>query len=157
MGIKKLSELIVDIVLLITGVALWLSAQTIDVGTTMGKGSDFMPKLCATLWVFLAAVLLVQTMNMPSDAEDRQLDMNLKGFLLTILSLIVYTAILPIVGFTLASILYMFAQTMLYLPKAKRTKKTMILVTVVSVVLPIAVNAIFVNAFALLLPAGILF
>ena len=157
MGIKKLSELIVDIVLLITGVGLWLSAQTIQIGTTMGKGSDFMPKLCTAMWSVLAFILLLQTVTkMPSNKGDK-LDMNLKGFLLTILYLILYTALLPILGFTIASIAYMFAQMMLYVPAAKKTKRNVILIVFISVVLPIAVNLIFVNAFSLLLPAGKLF
>ncbi|WP_181995718.1 tripartite tricarboxylate transporter TctB family protein [Clostridium sp. AM58-1XD] len=156
MGIKKLSELVTDFVLLITGVGLWISAQTIETGTTMGKGSDFMPKVCTAVWVILAVILLLQTLKMADD-KDKTLKMSLKGFLLTFLYLAVYMFLLNVTGFIISSILYMFAQMMLYVPETGRTKKNVILFAVLSAAVPIAVNILFVNAFSLLLPAGSIF
>lgn len=56
---KKLSETLVNLVLVISGAALWLSAQTIEVGAAMGQGGDFMPKLCSSIWFVIALLLFV--------------------------------------------------------------------------------------------------
>lgn len=156
MGVKKLSERIMSVVLLISGVALWVRAQAIDAGTTMGQGSDFMPRICATMWVILAAILVLQAMKMPS-GTDKELDINMKGYLLTLVYLFAYIALLNIVGFSIASILYIFAQMMLYVPDDARTKRNIIIFVVLAVVIPIAVEQLFANVFSLLLPTGILF
>lgn len=156
MGIKKLSENLVSIILLISGIALRISAQTIQIGNTMGKGSDFMPKLCTTLWIVIAAGLLLESVSMKDDG-DKKLSINLSGFGLTILFLVLYVFLMPLLGFILSSIFYMFAQMMLFVPAVYRTKRNIILFAVLSIVAPVAVYYLFVNVFYLLLPAGRLF
>ena len=64
---------------------------------------------------------------------------------------------MPLLGFMLSSILYMFAQMLLFVPAVYRTKRNVILFAGLSVAVPIAVYYLFVNVFYLLLPAGKLF
>lgn len=68
-----------------------------------------------------------------------------------------YVVLIPLLGFTLSSILYMFAQMMLFVPAVYRTKRNIILFAALSIVVPVAVYYLFVNVFYLLLPAGRLF
>ena len=156
MGIKKRSEIIVDSFLLLIGIGLRINAQTIRVGNTLGQGSDFMPKLCTTLWIVIAAGLLLEALRMEDD-KDKKLEMSLTGFFLTILLLTAYIFFLKKLGFVLSSVLYMFLQMMLFVPPVYRTKKNIIIFLVLSLFVPIAVYELFVNAFGLLLPAGKLF
>ena len=45
----------------------------------------------------------------------------------------------------------------LFVPSEYRNAKNILIFAVLAVVIPVAVNALFVNAFALLLPEGIIF
>lgn len=154
MGTKKLSETILNIVLVIAGLALWISAQSIEVGAAMGKGGDFMPKLCSGIWLAIGVLMLVTGWMAKDDGERKSF--HVKGFFATLLLLFVYILLLKPVGFVITSIVYMFVQMLLFVPKELMTKKRLILFGMISVILPIAVNLLFVNVFSLILPAGIL-
>lgn len=155
MSTKKLSEVILSMVLLIAGIALWFASQSIKVGAAMGQGGDFMPKLCSTVWVLISALLLVSNITMKDDGE-KEAGINLKGFFATLVLLFVYVFMLKPIGFVISSMAYMLIQMLLFVPAEYRTKKNYILFVVLSVVIPVAVNALFVNVFSLILPTGIL-
>lgn len=152
---KKLSETLVNLVLVISGAALWLSAQTIEVGAAMGQGGDFMPKLCSSIWFVIALLLFVFGLR-TRDAEKSEAPVSIKGFLATLVLLFLYVLLLKPIGFVITSIVYMFAQMLLFVPSELRSKKNYIIFAIVSVVLPIVVNMLFVNVFSLILPTGIL-
>ncbi len=152
---KKLSETLVNLVLVISGAALWLSAQTIEVGAAMGQGGDFMPKLCSSIWFVIALLLFVFGLR-TRDAEKGKASVSIKGFLATLVLLFLYVLLLKPIGFVITSIVYMFAQMLLFVPSELRSKKNYIIFAIVSVVLPIIVNMLFVNVFSLILPTGIL-
>ncbi len=150
---KKLSEIVLSIVLLISGAALWLAAQKIEVGAAMGQGGDFMPKLCSTVWLIFSVLLLFQSISIREEGEESQI--SLKGFFSTLILLFAYVLLLDIIGFVLTSIVYMFVQMLLFVPEEYRNRKSLVLFAVISVITPVAVNALFVNVFALILPTGI--
>lgn len=155
MGTRKLSEYIIDLVLLITGLGLFLSSQSIAAGSAMGQGGDFMPKLCTGLWVLISIGLLV-TEKMAADDHVKGITADVKGFMSTLALLFVYIFLLDILGFVLASALYMFVQMCIFVPKELRSKRNYILFVVLSVIIPVAVNEVFVEVFSLILPTGIL-
>lgn len=152
---KKLSETLVNLVLVLSGAALWLAAQKIEVGAAMGQGGDFMPKLCSTIWLIIAVLLFVFGLKNP-DTGKNEPGISLKGFLMTLALLFIYVLLLKPIGFVITSIVYMFIQMMLFVPAELRSKKNYVIFAIVSVVLPIAVNLLFVNVFSLILPTGIL-
>ena len=156
MGTKKLTELIVDAFILLVGVVLFISAQGIDTGSALGAGSDFVPKLCTGLWIAFAVCLLVKEIRALDDGK-KELGIKLSGFILTLVLLFAYVYSLTILGFTLASVIYLFIQMMIFVPAEYRTTKNIILFAVISIVIPVAVNYLFVNAFSLLLPEGTIF
>lgn len=155
MGTKRVSEILVNMVLLIAGVGLWVSAQGIKVGAAMGQGGDFMPKLCSTIWVLLSALLLASSF-LDKRKEETKSEGSVKGFLATLVLLFFYILLLKPVGFVITSMVYMFVQMLLFVPKDQMEKKRIILFAVISVILPILVNLLFVHVFSLILPAGIL-
>lgn len=155
MGAKKLSEVVVNFVLVLIGAALWVSAQSIAAGAAMGQGGDFMPKLCSTIWVCISGLLLVFSLFMPDGKEKADM-VSVKGLLITMVLLFLYVLLLKPVGFVITSVLYMFIQMELFVPAEYRSKKNHIIFAVVSVILPIGVNALFANVFSLILPTGIL-
>lgn len=156
MGTKKLSELVLSVVLVVAGVILLVGANQIETGTSMGQGGDFMPKVCAYAWLIVSVLLLYTNTNMKDD-HVKGIKMHLKNWTATLVLLFVYVFLLDKLGFTLCSILYMFIQMCLFVPEELRSKKNYILFAVISIILPIAVNALFANAFSLILPTGVLF
>lgn len=154
MKTKNFPELVVNMVIFIFGALLFISAQSIKVGAAMGQGGDFMPKLCSVLWLIISGLLVVTTVldKCPRGEEKG----NLKGFFLTLILLFLYVLLLEPVGFVITSIVYMFIQMMLFVPKELINKKQLIVFAVVSVLLPVLVNLLFENVFYLILPAGIL-
>lgn len=156
MGTKKLTELIFDVVCLLAGVILFISAQMIETGTTMGQGADFIPKLCTALWIVAALGQLHRTMRMEDDHRQGSF-VNRKSFLCTVLLLIGYVCLLPALGFVISSALYLMLQMLLFVPTVYRTRKTILLFFVLSLLTPILTYLLFVNVFGLLLPSGMLF
>jgi putative tricarboxylic transport membrane protein len=156
MGTKKCSEIVVSVVLIITGVVLLISSFQIEAGTTMGQGGDFMPKLCGVLWLIVSVMLLLSNLRVKDDGI-KGITMNLKNWGTTLALLFVYILLLDKIGFTVSSILYMFIQMCLFVPDELRSKQRYVLFAVISVILPIAVNLLFANAFSLILPTGKLF
>lgn len=155
MSTKKISEVVLSMILLIAGIALWFASQKIEVGAAMGQGGDFMPKLCSAVWVLISALLLISNITMKDESEKAG-GINLKGFFATLILLFIYVFMLKPVGFVISSIVYMLIQMLLFVPAVYRTKKNYILFVILSVIVPVAVNALFVNVFSLILPTGIL-
>ncbi len=150
---KNIKDMVIYLVLIIVGVALFVSAQTIEVGATMGKGGDFMPKLCTTVWLILSVLLFFSELKKTEKSETIN---QMSGLLISLALLFVYIFFLDILGFVIMSMLYLFAQMFLFLPKSQRNKKQYITLALIAVISPIAVNWLFVNVFSLILPTGIL-
>ncbi len=150
---KNLSSNIFNLLLVIAGVALFMTAQNIDTGSAMGAGGDFMPKLLTTIWLIFSILIFITGLRQKGSAES----MDTKGFIMTLVLLFAYIFLINILGFTLISIVYVFIQMLLFAPKENRTKKTYITFAAISVIAPILVNLIFANVFFLILPEGMLF
>ncbi|MDR3200098.1 MAG: tripartite tricarboxylate transporter TctB family protein [Spirochaetales bacterium] len=73
--------------------------------------------------------------------------------ILTFVSIAVYTALIGFVGFTIMSTLYLFAQILILTPAGKRN---FLAAGIVSVVVAVLVDYIFVSLLHVLLPRGIL-
>ena len=155
MGTRKRTELIIDIVLLVTGIGLFISSRTIDPGSAIGLGGDFMPKVIAVLWILISIGLLVNEMSTP-DYHNKELTASVKGFVATFVLLFAYIMLLDILGFVISSVLYMFIQMCIFLPKELKSKRNYILFLVLAVVSPVLINILFVEVFSLILPTGIL-
>lgn len=155
MGTRKLSELIIDIVLLLSGIGLYISSRSIDPGNSIGIGGDFMPEICTILWIIIAIGLVVTEALTPDDHE-KGITANLKAFFGTLLLLFVYIFTLDDIGFVISSAIYMFIQMCIFVPAELRIKKNYIIFLALSVIIPFVINELFVEVFSLILPAGIL-
>lgn len=122
----------------------------------MGQGADFMPKLCTIIWMVVSVGQLLHTLKMEDDHE-KKLDINPRSFFGTIVVLLAYILLLPILGFIASSTIYLIIQMLLFVPMVYRTRKNIILFIALALIVPIATYFLFVNAFGLLLPSGIIF
>lgn len=151
---KNLSSNLFNLILVLSGVGLFMSAQTIQTGSAMAQGGDFMPKLLTTIWMILSILIFLTGIREPKKEGEA---VNIKIFLATLILLFAYIFLLKPVGFVIASILYTFIQMLLFVPAEKKTKKSCIIFAVVAVVIPIVVNLVFANVFSLILPEGTIF
>lgn len=148
---KNLHGSIVNLVVLILGIILFISARTIEVGAMLGAGSELVPQLVTTLWVMLAIPILIMGLRKEEVFGKK---VNIKPFLITLALLLGYALLLRPIGFVLTSMIYCFLQTLVYSPEDKRTKKDYIIFGVISIAVPIIINFVFANFFLLFLPQG---
>lgn len=156
--VKKINTQNVAIfILLILSIILFVAAQDIETGAAMAKGGDFMPKVCSGIFMGLSALLLI--LNIIKEKDNKEIEdkdsksINVKGFLYTLGLLFIYILLLKPIGFIIMSIIYLFLQILLFSPKEKRNY--MLFITI-SIVVPVAVNYLFINVFSLILPGGLL-
>lgn len=128
--------------------------------------SQFIPKLYGIIIMILSALqVLFGIMKMKKDeAEDKEDDdkphlsvqQQIISFLMSFALLIIYVALLDSVGFIIMSTLFIIFMTTLLLPKEKRNSKRVGMTAVIAAAFSVAVYMVFVEGFALTLPAGIL-
>jgi len=148
---KNLYSNIVNLVVLLIGIALFISAQNIQVGGLLGAGSEIVPQLMTTIWVGLGVLILLSGLRKEETPGKK---VRLLPFALTLALLVGYAYFLRPIGFVLVSMIYCFAQMMIFTSEELRTKKNYILCGVVSVVFPLLIYNIFANFFSIFLPAG---
>jgi putative tricarboxylic transport membrane protein len=157
----RTKNLICSIGFIILGIFLYIQASEIKVIMTKDLGSGFFPKVVAVAMIATAILELVLTLfkgqkdvkKETTEAENNE-DKDKKGFILTIIAMVVYAAIFNELGFILSTILYLFAQiTILSTDKNRKLP----LFAVISVVTAVAVYGIFVHLIGMPLPSGLLY
>jgi len=119
---KNLASNIINLVLLLMGVGLFISAQGIETGAAMAQGGDFMPKLCSGIWMVLGILLFLFGLR-EKPAEGGGSQVSLKGFGVTLALLLLYVLLLKPVGFVITSIVYLFLQMCLFVPAEKKDEE----------------------------------
>ena len=133
---------------------------------TVVVGMDFLPRIIFILMVIIAVIIGIPAIYVrlkkdavaaPSDSKKenhRKLRLN-PVLLLALAILFSYTWLLRTVGFTIMSGLGMFAISILLMPS--RTRKSVLIAAVVSIITPVFLNYVFTNFFFIMLPRGTLF
>ncbi len=157
MSSKKKESLVIALLLLVFSVILFFSATRIPVSGALGAGADFLPKVGSVLLFCCACSFLVQFVRTPKEegetavkAPDRTPAVR---FFLALGLLALYVAGLQKIGFILMTIFYVFCQSLLMVPKEKRS---CLVSAVLAVVVALLVNGIFAFVLKLRLPAGLL-
>jgi hypothetical protein len=155
---------------IITGIAFlaygaWMFAGGLSI-RVIGKSGDygpgFMPRLVGMIVIFLSAMLVFTTWwGMRRNPVEKKTSDKMqterydyRSILLSIALLGLYMVTLEPAGFVLSSIVYLFLQMMIIANKPAR--KQLLLFVLISLIVPVVVNYIFVTVFSLLLPDGIL-
>lgn len=143
----------------------WMFAGGLSI-TAAGKSGDygpgFMPRLVGLIVIFLSVMLVFTTWwgvrrnpgekQTPGEVQGGRY--NYRSIFLSIALLGLYMVTLEPAGFILSSIVYLFLQMLIIANKP--TRKQLLLFVVISLIVPIVVDYIFVTVFSLLLPDGIL-
>ncbi len=160
----KRTNLITGIVL--AAFALWYlyEAFKVRVFAAMGKAivdSTTMPKIWAVCLLLLSLCLIVRSLRTKESKKAKASRLSLGELvkkntevIWTFIALLLYIACLHFLGFILSSMLYIFAQTIILMPKAERSY---VKAGIMAVVCSVAAYMIFVHLLAVLLPVGTLF
>ena len=176
-------ELLVGVIFLVVGIAYFALAFTIPSYDAYGGSSvvdsSFVPKVVGILMIVLSVMQLLiaskSSKNAPTveasakpeetaeeggefkvedwddDVANRNADT--KALVAIFLILIVYMALMSVLGFMISSALFLFATMMLLTPKQKRKLPIII---ILSVVVAVGVYYLFVYGLDMVLPTGMI-
>ncbi|WP_054710016.1 tripartite tricarboxylate transporter TctB family protein [Bacillus sp. JCM 19041] len=162
------SDRLVSIVLVLISMIIFYISHNMNTLSilSIGVGSDFLPKLVA-IGIFLTSVtLFAQTFFKQKQANavhdssvEKQSDTLTKASLLrvslSVFLIISYVLLIPILGFIIASVLYLFTQS-LALNKERKGHYHYVFLFASFVFAAVAIYALFRFGFNLMLPAGML-
>lgn len=152
---NKVRNLTCSIIMLAFGIGMFVLALGIPHKIPTDVGSGYVPKFVAICIIVTAAAQLILTLvkKSPSDNKKEKVFDDKLGGLLTIVLMMGYMLIFQPVGFICSSAIYLFAQIMLL---SDNTNRKPILFAAIALLLPIAVDALFVFVIKMPLPKGII-
>ena len=160
---SKYRDLIVGVVFLVlAGFYLFQATQIVQAGDS-GLGPAFFPELIAAITGLLSVILIVMSVNKlrretdkPAEAAREQDGPNNFAVVATIVLILAFVGLMEPVGFVPMSSAYLFLQFNVAAPKTQKTLKHQAYFMAGSLVAAFGINYIFVNAFNVMLPQGIL-
>jgi putative tricarboxylic transport membrane protein len=156
---KKFGNIICGSLLLLWAISLYNASLGISKLSGVSRiGSGFMPQLVAILLAIVSIVIIageIKKLKTPARAVPKAdtAKVNLKAVVATLFLIMVYVALLEKVGFLIMTAVYLFIQISLLSGKEDRKIS---LFGVIAVTASVAIYYLFVNAFHLMLPVGIL-
>ena len=164
---EERSNLYSAIVFVLFGIFVYIGSFWIPVTTSDILGSRFFPRAVAVLIFILGIVQFAMNVKILKNMKSVQENQNPESeqskklnwpLLLTVISLFIYYVLLLQIGFVITSILYLLVQSAVLMSKEDfGNKKKVVIMILVSVIVPIAINAVFWNVFSIALPGGKLF
>lgn len=157
----KRTDLITGIVLALFSLWYFYEALHVRIFAGMGKAvvnSTTMPKIWAVCMLLLSGALILRSIRAPKGKEEGNglgawFKANVE-VIYTFAALFIYTALLEPLGFIIASVLYIFAQTLILMGKEHRSY---VKALIIAVVCSAASYYVFVYHLAVLLPKGAIF
>ena len=153
------------IFLLLVSVVMFAATLSFKQLTTSQVGPAFMPQIIAALIGLMSIAIIIEGYRKmksgteggleeegeeePGNAKEVSYRPVIQSFVL----MAIYVAVMPIVGFLITTMLYMFLQMMILSSKPERR---WLLFTVVSVVASSVIYYVFRNVFYIMLPSGLL-
>ncbi|SNS70703.1 Tripartite tricarboxylate transporter TctB family protein [Anaerovirgula multivorans] len=152
---EKQKDILSSMIFLIIGVAVFAYSATIQTVIKADVGPAFAPKIVTMGIIILAVVKLGLSIkkNTPEYTKKSTKNENTLNGLLTIVALGLYVALFNVLGFIISSALYLFFQMYLLMSAEKRNY---IIMGIISITVPVCIYFLFVKAFSLMLPAGLL-
>ena len=159
---KRCRDLILGIVLLALGIAYTVMAQNIKQGNKLVQRNvgtfahaRIIPTILGILLIVLAVVLIIQGIikfiKDDGAAGKKMSKVDMFSILLTFAAMILYIILLPILGFMLATMIYLFGQITILAPKEKRN---FLLFAIIAVVFTIIAFVAFRIGLTQMLPRG---
>lgn len=134
-------------------------------GTNFGVGVEFMPRVIAVLILLTSIIIFVNALKSRSKktndtnlkagevVEQETESKNYKKLVISIIAMLIYILLTPILGFLIATALFLIAQMLII---SNFAKEKIVLFLVISILMAVIVNYVFRNVFYVMLPQGIL-
>ncbi|WP_319558878.1 tripartite tricarboxylate transporter TctB family protein [Marispirochaeta sp.] len=159
--IKKYGDIISGSIIIIVSLIIMLTSFTFKRLTVSKIGPSFVPQVIAVFLGILGIVILIngiRTVKLLQEIkqEEKQQEaenIRVRAVIGTFVAMFIYVLLLEKVGFMIMTAIYLFAQFIVLMHKDERNFPVMI---ITAVVISISVYHIFVYAFQLRLPPGIL-
>ena len=151
---NKIRDMICSVIMLVFGAGMLILARDIPHKIQSDVGSAYVPTVIAICIIVVAVAKLVLSMTKKDPFANKKIviDQDWAGGIGTIVLMFVYMFIFEPVGFVFSSAIYLFVQMMILSNKNNRKP---ILFAAIAIILPIAVDALFVYAIQRPLPRGI--
>ena len=153
-------ELVAAIFFIALAAFIYIQSFAITMSNADSLGPQFFPRMVSVAMALLAIIQLVKNIDgfKASQEEKEKTGFSLNmPLLLTMALLVGYFLFLKTVGFILLTMIYLFCQIYLLLPKGSlANKKTLIASLVTSIVAPVGIYMLFYHGFMIFLPPGIL-
>ena len=140
------------------GIFTLIGASKIEVGSSLGRGAEFLPKVVG--WIFLLLALLFLIKGLLSAKEDlkekteKEYDKDsLLRFLGTIVLFVLYVLLFKSVGFIIMTAVFIFCQILLM---AAPEDRKILPALAISIIVPIILYIIFGRLLHMAIPDGIL-
>ncbi|MZQ99694.1 MAG: tripartite tricarboxylate transporter TctB family protein [Acidaminobacter sp.] len=152
---EKRRDIIGSIIFIIFGIFLFAVSFTVKTIIENDVGPAFMPKIVAVAIVIVSVSKLIIALknNSASYTTEKKSKDDKMGSLLTILNLGAYVVLFEPLGFIISSIVYLILQMIILSDKVNFKPVKFAIISVASTV---AIYFLFVYAFNLMLPEGLL-
>lgn len=150
----KMRNTIASVIFLLFGGFMFYASLGIKTVMSNDVGSGYVPRFIAILIIITSAIKLVLTLlnKDPNFRKKEASNSDLLGGIGTIGLMLLYMMAFNSLGFILSTVCYLFAQMLLL---SDSTNRKPILFAVLSIIVPIAVYALFVYAISMPLPIGV--
>ena len=152
---NKMRNLVLSVIMLIFGDGMYVIALDIPKKIESDVGSGYVPKFIAICIAVTAIAQLILTLKNNSESDKKVVKFfdDPFGGIGTIVLMAAYMLAFEPLGFLVASAVYLFLQILLL---SDKTNRNPILFAIIAIVLPVAVEALFVFVIKMPLPKGIL-
>ncbi|MBQ3653108.1 MAG: tripartite tricarboxylate transporter TctB family protein [Synergistaceae bacterium] len=151
---NKTRDILCSIIVLAFGAAMIYFVKDVRRVIRSDVGSAFVPTLIGWCIVVTGASKLLYTLFTGLKEENKKIvfDQDFLGGVGTIVLMFLYMLAFEPVGFIVASAVYLFLQMLLL---SDKTNRKILLFALVAVILPVAVDALFVFVIKMPLPVGV--
>ena len=152
---NKQRNLLTSVLFLAFGIFMFVQAQGVKHKIASDVGSGYVPAFIAGCLIVVSVSKLIITLTRkdPADNVKKQSDSSTKGGIVTILIMLAYMLAFEPVGFIVSSIVFLFALMNWF---ANNENRNVPLFAAISILLPVAVDALFVFVIKMPLPKGII-
>lgn len=151
---NKVRDIVCSVIMLVVGGGMLFMAKDIRHMIESDVGSAYVPNFIAICIIIVAIAKLGTTLTSKSTSANQKVAPlgDWFGGIATIVLMLAYMAIFQTVGFVISSIVYLFVQMLLL---SDETNRKPVLFGIIAVLLPLAVDALFVFAIQMPLPKGL--
>lgn len=157
----KYKDIYSGIFVSLIGIIIYVASFNIQqLMATSRVGGDFLPKIIGGCLLFLGIMLILSGVreyrsvkNIGVKKEKNALTEGEKFTIVTTVLLLLYVVFLELLGFIISTTLYMFFQTIILCDKSQRK---LLQFGIIAVLTSVSVYYLFVSAFNIMIPSGIL-